>query len=121
MYLIIVQRLILEALADFLYFPVWWYSFGLIRAGKWAAQLLSQGNQRLAPGLWLKNLFVPMYGQHDLEGRLISFVMRLIQLFFRAIAVLLWFIICMLLWLMWLVVPVIIIYACFNTFLPKLK
>ena len=36
--------------------------------------------------LWLKNLFVPMFGQHDWQGRLVSFLIRLVQLIARGIA-----------------------------------
>ncbi len=33
--------------------------------------------------VWLKNLFVPMYGQKDAASFIISFVIRLIQIVFR--------------------------------------
>jgi len=45
--------------------------------------------------VWLKNLFAPMFGQTDWQGRLISFFMRLavlggrlLQVFFGSVAVL---------------------------------
>lgn len=121
MYLIVFQRLILEAVFDIFYFPLWWYTFGLARAGQWAFSLLKRGNRTLAPGLWLKNLFVPMYGQHDFEGRLISFIMRVIEVFIRSIILFVWLIICLVLWLVWLALPALLAYACFKTFIPAPK
>jgi hypothetical protein len=35
--------------------------------------------------VWLANFFVPMYGQHDLAGRLVSVVMRFVVLVGRSI------------------------------------
>lgn len=37
---------------------------------------------------WLKNLFRPMYGVSDLQGRIISFFMRLVVIFWYSILLL---------------------------------
>lgn len=86
MYLFILQRLCLESLLDILYFPVWWYSRGLLMVLKASGEWIKAGNRTLAPGLWLQNIFVPMYGQYDFTGKAISFFMRLVQVIFRSIA-----------------------------------
>jgi len=110
MYILILQRLFLEAVLDIIYFPVWWYTKGLAHAWRWCFNLLRSGNQNLAPGLWLANLFVPMYGQFDLQGRIISFLMRSVQIFARTIALAVWFSVCLFLFLCWLALPALVAY-----------
>jgi len=114
MFILVIQRLLLEALLDIFYFPIWWYSGGLKTAGGWCWDLLKSGNEGLAPSLWLENIFVPMYGQYDWQGRIISFLMRLVQVIARTIALFFWAIICLALFLIWLALPVVVIFGLFN-------
>ena len=111
MYLIIFQRLLIEAAVDVLYWPLWWYSAGLARAGRWSLERLKRGSDRLAPGLWLKNILVPMYGQFDWQGRIISFVMRLAQVLGRGLALVVWLFVCLLLFVGWLIFPLVVIFG----------
>lgn len=111
MFLLVLPRLLTEAFLDLLYFPLWWYTGGAYRAGAWCFDLALSGNDHFAPGLWLKNIFVPMYGQYDFEGRLISFFMRLFQFIIRSLALFIWSIICLCLFLCWLALPIITIYG----------
>jgi len=108
MTIIILQRLFLEAVLDIIYFPVWWYTKGALHAWRWCFDLLKRGNNNLAPGLWLANLFVPMFGQFDWQGRIVSFLMRLVQIFARAIALAVWLGLCLVLFLCWLVLPILV-------------
>lgn len=117
MYILVIQRILFEAILDIFYFPVWWYSFGAFKAGEKCFSFLKYGNQWLAPKVWLVNLFVPMFGQYDLQGRLISFVMRLIQVVFRSAALVLWFFICAGLFVFWLLIPPIISYGLFKSYI----
>lgn len=114
MIIIILQRLLLEFVLDIFYFPVWWYTNGAAHALGRCINLFSQGNAALAPGLWLANLFVPMFGQFDWQGRIISFLMRLAQIFARTVALLAWFGLCFALFACWLALPAIIAYAIFG-------
>ena len=109
MYLLIIQRLLIEALLDFLYFPIWWYALGAKHSLLWCFNLLKIGNNNLAPGLWLRNIFVPMYGQYDWQGRIISFFMRTVQIIARLVALLAWFVICLILWFVWLLLPLFVL------------
>lgn len=106
MWLLVFQRLAFESILDIFYFPLWWYTGGVVHSVRWCAQFFMQGNHSLAPMLWLKNLFVPMFGQYDWQGRIISFVMRFFQFCFRSLALLFWFFICVVLFLGWLALPV---------------
>ena len=71
-------------------FPVWWYTRGLLVAAKGAAGAFASANRNIGFTVWLKNLFVPMYGETELSGRLVSFGVRLGVLGFRGLGVLAW-------------------------------
>ncbi|MSU75754.1 MAG: hypothetical protein EXS55_04555 [Candidatus Magasanikbacteria bacterium] len=116
MYLLIAQRLAFEALLDIIYFPLWWYTGGLKHALLWCVGVLKRGNQSLAPGLWLKNIFVPMYGQYDWQGKIISFFMRLAQVVFRTSALLVWLGFCCVLFMAWMVFPIVVVYGLGRSF-----
>ena len=82
----VVSYFFIEGLGSVVYFPVWWYtkgwfgvlgSFGQALRYRW----LSYGFR-----IWLKNFFVPMYGQHDWSGRLVSILIRFFVLVGRLIA-----------------------------------
>lgn len=110
-FLISAPQAILRFLGNILFFPLWWYSFGFIR---FAQRIISfwRGEQRsLGFNVWLKNLFVPMYGQHDFAGRLISFFIRLIQIIVRGLALLFWLFIGLALMFAWLALPLALIVA----------
>ena len=96
--------------ADFLYTPIWWYTRGLLKQMKGVAGSLGARQEALAVDVWLKNLFVPMYGQYDIAGRLISFFMRLFQSIGRIMVLIIWAAL-LLIWLMaWLLIPVTVVY-----------
>ncbi|MCF6276673.1 MAG: hypothetical protein L3J07_02370 [Candidatus Magasanikbacteria bacterium] len=90
MWIAIIQKLIIDFLLDFLYFPVWWFTKGLQQILIFSYNLVGQANLRLAPLLWFKNLFVPMFGQYDLQGRIMSFFMRLVNGVVRGFLVIGW-------------------------------
>jgi hypothetical protein len=95
---------------DLLYFPVWWYSLGTKRTFLACTALISDANSNLGPGLWLKNIFVPMFGQTDWQGRITSFFMRLVNVIGRGFGLLIWTAVVWVLFLIWLVLPVFIVF-----------
>ncbi len=111
MFLLVLPRLLGETFIDLFYFPIWWYTGGAYRSARWCFGLILNGNYHFAPGLWLRNLFVPMYGQYDFEGRLISFFMRLFQFFIRALVLFIWSVFCLCLFLIWLLLPILTVYG----------
>lgn len=105
MWLLLFQRLALEFVFDVLLFPVWWYTQGALTVLKTCAEAVKNANLSMAPVLWLQNLFVPMYGQYDWQGRLMSVFMRLANVVIRSIGLFLYSIAVFLLFLVWLAVP----------------
>jgi len=108
-----------DIIFDILSWPVWWYTAGALSALKKTGRVISQGNQELSLSIWAKNIFTPMFGQYDWQGR-ISFFMRLFQLIFRSIIFILWIIFAFIGFIFWLVLPLVIIYEIvFNLGLLK--
>lgn len=106
MWLVVVERMVILLFLDVLYFPLWWYSGGVVWAFSACVGLVKTGNRNLAPFLWLRYIFVPMYGQYDWQGRLVSFFVRLFNVIGRGIALLAWAFCVGCLFLLWLVFPV---------------
>lgn len=115
MWALALQRIILEFFWDFIYFPIWWYSRGAKKTLIFCYHIFLDGNNVLAPVLWIENLFVPMYGQRDLQGRIMSFFMRLVNFFIRSFALLIWIVLVLLLFSIYLVFPFFVIYMIIFT------
>ncbi|MDO8581938.1 MAG: hypothetical protein Q7S16_03610 [bacterium] len=100
-----------ETIGDFLLFPVWWYTGGLFRTVKGVGSAIARRQRSLALGLWIANLFKPMYGQEDLQGKIISFFFRLLILFWRVILFFLWLVCMAVILLFYVILPVVIVYG----------
>jgi len=102
-------RIIAEILGKILYFPAWWYSVGLARCARKAWLFLRDREKSLSLFVWIKNWFVPMYGQRDWVGRLISFLVRSVQIIIRGAALIFWLILAAIILLLWIIIPVLLI------------
>jgi len=98
-----------ETLLDLPRWLAWWYSAGLKRAFLQMFETIEQGNADLSLSIWIKNLFTPMFGQYDWQGRIISFLVRLMQIIFRSIAFLFWIAFALIVFLIWLILPAVLI------------
>jgi hypothetical protein len=88
------------------WFPVWWYTKGFWKVLLAARNEIQYLIRSYDFKLWLKNFFVPMYGQYDLMGRLVSVFMRFVVLVGRGIALCTISLIYLLGIMVWLVAPV---------------
>ncbi len=113
----ILSKLIGQFFLDLVYFPVWWYSLGTKRAFLSCTGLIADANSNLAPGLWLKNIFVPMFGQTDWQGRITSFFMRLINVIGRGFGLLVWTTVVWILFVLWLTIPVFFLFEIASSLL----
>ncbi len=98
-----------DFLGGIVFFPVWWYTLGLARAGRSAMHALENERRTLAIGVWIKNLFVPMYNATDIAGRLISFFMRTVQIIGRTIVFTIYFTLVATLFTAYLILPVFVV------------
>ncbi|MCD4694559.1 hypothetical protein K8R62_04345 [bacterium] len=100
----------LKIFKEILYFPVWWYSKGawtfLLKIG----EFLSLREKGLALRIWIENIMVTMYGQSDLISSFISYLMRVFQIIFRGIIMISWFLICLIVFLSYLIIPILTVY-----------
>ncbi|MBI2990227.1 MAG: hypothetical protein HYY51_03520 [Candidatus Magasanikbacteria bacterium] len=102
MFLLALRRLAFDVLIDFFRFPVWWFGGGLKRSFLFCLDLFKVANAYLAPGLWLANIFVPMYGQRDIQGRITSFFVRLVNVIFRSLLLFCWALLCLSIFVLWI-------------------
>ena len=102
--------LTLDILGDFILFPLWWYTRGLQRYGRLLWRNIQMVERELGVLIWMKNIFRPMFGQYDWQGRIISFFMRVVNIIFRGVILVLWSSICFILFLAWIVFPLLIIW-----------
>ena len=98
-------KIILKIVWDFVYFPLWWYGQGLVKTLKGVFNFWREQEASLGFLVWLKNLFVPMYGQHDFAGRAISFFIRLVQIIFRGLSLFIFFVLGLLFITVYLILP----------------
>jgi hypothetical protein len=100
---------VVELVGDAIRFPVWWYTTGLKKTARGCINSVKATEERWGLRIWAKNIFVPMFGEYDWQGRIISFFMRLFQIIARSIFVGIWAIIMFILFLAWLVLPAFIL------------
>jgi len=116
MWVLVIQRMLLEFVLDILYFPIWWYTGGAKKALVWCYYQWQDANIQMAPGLWLKNIFVPMFGQHDWQGRLMSFFIRFCNVIVRSIFLLIWTGILAVVFVLWMIFPLCVLYMLSRAF-----
>lgn len=102
-----------DIIIDVLYFPVWWYSIGLVKAFTSCGNGIKESYHNFAIGILLRNMFKPMYGERSFSGRIISFFARILILLFRLIQFFIWAAVLLALPVLWVGAPVVIIYQIF--------
>ncbi len=107
--LYLVKILALEA-KDLVIFPLWWYTGGFLNLLGSLKEFLADSERSLAFFVWVKNIFVPMYGQSDWQGKIISFFIRIIQIIFRGFALLVMAMFALIIAIIWLALPALIVY-----------
>ena len=107
---LIPKNIFIEIMLDFLYWPFWWYGRGLLKVIAMAGDQIVAQYEYLGIGVWLKNIFTPMYGMYDWESRLISFLVRLAQIILRSALLIFWSFFMLIFILVWFLVPIFLIY-----------
>lgn len=79
-----------ELIGDVMRFPLWWYTTGVVYTATSLLNSVRYYARSLGIAVWIRNILVPMYGQHDWQSRIISVFMRSAQIVFRSIAVGIW-------------------------------
>ena len=100
----------IDILWNILYFPIWWYSTGQIKAAKFSWQQIIAMADYFALPILYKSLFKPMFGQADFWGRAISFGVRSVQLVVLTFVQLIWSALVFVAFLIWPLFPLFILY-----------
>ena len=106
-----IQLFFVDLFGSILRFPIWWYSKGLVLTAAALKTSVTRYIHTIALLVWIKNLFVPMYGLRDWQGRLISFLVRLAQICGRALFLLVYVIGVLMLFLLYLALPIVVGFA----------
>jgi hypothetical protein len=104
-----IRYLLFDLVKEVLYFPVWWYSKGLLKASNFLIKQIKGGNERFAISILIRYWLKPMYGQQDWQGKIISFFIRTIHLAWRLVWMILWSIIIFIIYIIYILLPVYII------------
>src|SRR3989344_852215 len=110
------KYLFIDLIGDVVRYPFWWYSTGAKKAAVFCWRQVKNIEESLALRVWVVNIFKPMFGQYDWQGKLISFFIRLVQIIFRSVIMLLVLIFFLALFLIWLALPIFILYQIFTIF-----
>jgi hypothetical protein len=103
---VIERSVTVEIILDILKFPLWWYTAGLWLMLQWSGRTVSGYARFFAIEVWIKNIFVPMFGQYDWQSRIISVFMRIVQIIGRSIALFIVMVLALLVVLIYLFGPV---------------
>lgn len=110
------KTIFLDLVGEILYFPLWWYSAGLKRTALYVFNSLKTTAFNLALPAMIRNLFRPMFGQSDRQGRAISFFMRIILLITRLVAFIVLAILNLLILALWIVLPILVVWGLKENF-----
>lgn len=108
------SKITVQVLWDIAFFPLWWYSFGLFRFLNDLRIFLKERWIIVGAGVWLKNIFTPMYGQSDIVSRLISFVIRFIQIIVRFAVFSVFLALAIVAFIIWILLPPVLLYLIFQ-------
>jgi hypothetical protein len=112
-FFLLIKYITIDLVGDFIYFPIWWYTRGLKKTLLFTGLKIQEVQNSLGVSVWAKNIFRPMYGQYDLQGRFISFLMRFFQLILRSIVFAFAFVFILVLPIIWIVLPIFVVFQIF--------
>lgn len=109
-YKIIIKDLFLDAFWEALYFPVWWYREGLRKTFFFCLQKIKDAWKASGLKIFLVNFFKPMFGTRGWDAYVLSLASHFVQVIWRLILLILWFSFWILVFLLWVLLPLIIIW-----------
>jgi len=86
----VTQQVLLDFMRELFFLPLWWYSIGFLRVASWCIDSVKSTTESSGIVIWIKNWFVPMYGEVGFSGKLISFGMRSVIIALKGIMIAVW-------------------------------
>ncbi|MFA5076423.1 MAG: hypothetical protein WC480_03345 [Patescibacteria group bacterium] len=103
-----------DLVGDILYFPVWWYSVGLVKFIKRRLHSIASFEESIGLTVWILNWAKPMYGQYDIAGKIISFIFRTIGIFWKGLELMFYLVLSLIMLLVWLGLPILVVYEFYQ-------
>lgn len=103
-----------ELIGDFITWPVWWYSIGLVRFLRWRWQALVAFEASIGLTVWVINWAKPMFAQSDILGKAISLVMRTILIAVKTVQLMIFGVFQMVFITGWLILPVVTVWGVWH-------
>ena len=72
----------IEIIGNILYFPIWWYTRGVLRMGKFCLNALLYIERLFGLTIKLKNIYRPMFQDYTFMGFVLGIVIRIVVLLF---------------------------------------
>ena len=114
----IIKFIVHDVVLDALLFPAWWYTEGLLGMLKFLGVEVRRGAGAIGIGIWVKSLFKPMYGERSWQGRIISFLMRIVILVWKLALFFGWSLILLVLFILWVLVLPALVWQIIIVFRP---
>jgi len=105
-----IRFVVVDFTLSVLYFPVWWYTAGVMKVLRLIRREVSSLGQSLNLKVLAQFLFKPMFGQRDIAGRIISFFVRIFHFLFLLIFTIVVTLLLLLLLVVWLLLPPFLLY-----------
>lgn len=96
-----------ELVGELLYFPVWWYSRGLVLTSRALTRRWMRLLNQLSIPILLRNMGKPMYGDYTRSGRVISFFFRIFLVVTKCVWLGVWTVIELIALAAWVAGPVV--------------
>lgn len=92
---------------DVVRFPVWWYTTGVVHTALTLTNGVRYYARSLGIAVWIRNIFVPMYGQNDWQSRIISVFMRSAQIVIRGMGIIIAALLAVVLFALYVALPLV--------------
>ena len=109
-----IKSIFLDFIWEILYFPLWWYGPGLKRVALYTVNSIKNTEASLGVSIMFKNIFKPMFGQYDSQGRIISFLMRLLLTIVRTVMFAVLIVFNLVAIVFWVALPVFVLWGIYN-------
>lgn len=103
-----------ELIGDFVTWPLWWYSAGLVRFIRRRWSSLAAFEASIGLTVWVVNWTKPMFAQYDIAGKIISLFMRTILIVLKSVQLICFGLAQVVLVLVWLALPLLAVWGIWH-------
>lgn len=100
-----------DILKSIIFFPVWWYTGGVVAVIEYLITQVKSLSQSFRLTVLFRYLLKPMYGQTDIWSRILSVPVRIVHFLILLVVTCAYTVFLSLLVMVWIVLPIIVIVA----------